>query len=151
MLIAYDATGSVVGTLDYMVAQDGQGNVIGLIDFAAHEAAGGKLRDIWEVSGAAGSGTWPEWIGSPAHDFTVELDGKRIAALVHKASGHRRDRSAIEAAIAAVEPDANGVRDIRHIVGGPQRPIALDDQGRTVARRVTAGTQPHLPIIGRKP
>ena len=54
MMLAYDAAGEVVATLDYMVARDADGKVVGLVDFAAHEAAGGKLRDIWEVHGATG-------------------------------------------------------------------------------------------------
>lgn len=94
--------GAVVGTLDYMVARNAAGEVVGLIDFEAHEAAGGRLTDIWRHSDAAGSGTWPEFIGARAHEFRVELDGsKRITALVHKQSGHRRVRSDIEAAIGA--------------------------------------------------
>ena len=44
-------------------------------------------------------GTWPEWIGGRAHDFKVELQGKQIKALVHKASGHRRERAPVEAEI----------------------------------------------------
>src|SRR3990167_2112402 len=49
MLIAYDSTGNVVATQDHMVSRDESGEVTGLIDFAAHEVAGGKLRDIWFV------------------------------------------------------------------------------------------------------
>src|SRR6266702_539871 len=94
MLIAYDAAGSVIATLDHMVARDEHGNVVGLIDFEAHELAGGKLRDIWGIQDASGSGTWPEWLGSQAHSFRVELGpDKRIAALVHKTSGYRRERA----------------------------------------------------------
>ncbi|MGD0121098.1 MAG: hypothetical protein ABSC46_00885 [Candidatus Limnocylindrales bacterium] len=89
MLLAYDADGNVVATLDYLLSQDGG------TDFKAHEAAGGKLRAIWEVSGAVGSGTWPEQLGSVAHGFKVELDKqKRIVALVDKTSGQRRERAA---------------------------------------------------------
>jgi len=104
MLIAYDAAGNVVATLDHVVVRDADGEVTGLVDFAAHEGADGKLRDIWNAGSAVGSATWPEWIGGRAHDFRVELDGKRIKALVHKDSGHRRERSAIEAAIKARRP-----------------------------------------------
>ena len=54
MLIAHDADGNEVATLDYMVAlQDGK--VVGLIDFEAHEAAGGQHTDIWHVSAAVRS------------------------------------------------------------------------------------------------
>jgi hypothetical protein len=153
-LLAYDAAGNVVATLDHMVARDAVDDVIGLVDFAAHEDAGGEHTDIWVVEGATGSKVWPEWLGSQAHDFRVELAGppgaKHIAALIHKTSGHRRERAAVEAAIAAVEPDAQGARDIRHIVGGPTRPLELDSDGKTVPRRPNAGTPAHLPIIGGK-
>ena len=150
-LLAYDAAGNVVATLGHMVAKDTDGNVIGLIDFEAHERAGGKLRDIWDAADAVGSGTWPEWLGARVHDFRVELGpDKRIAALIHAKSGYRRDRATLEAAIAAVQPDADGVRDIRALVGGPTAPLVLDDQGRTVSRTlVVLGTPAHLPLIGR--
>jgi hypothetical protein len=147
MLLAYDSAGNVVATLDYMVAKGEDGQVIGLIDFEAYEAAGGKLRDIWQASEAVGSATWPEWIGTRAHDFRVELDGKRIKALVHKDSGHQRERMALEAAVAAVQPAEDGSRDIRHIVGGPGAALLLDDQGRN-AEKVRQGTPKHLPVIG---
>jgi hypothetical protein len=131
-LLAYDADGNVIATLDSLVACDDAGDVVGLIDFAAHEAAGGKLRDVWNVAGAKGSGTWPEWLGA-RHDFTVELDkGKRIAALVHKKSGHRRERATIEAQIADRIKAADGQpADIRDLVGGPGRPLVLDTDGKT--------------------
>lgn len=170
MLIAYGAAGNVVATLDHLVARDPDGNVTGLIDFEAHELAGGKLRDIWDVDSAAGSGTWPEWIGARAHDFTVELGpDKRISALVHAKSGHRRERAAIEGAIRgrvaaakAATPAAGDVRlthdpkqsgpgsvDIRDLVGGPTRPLVLDDNGRTVGRSPSPGGTPAgLPVIG---
>lgn len=148
MLIAYDGTGAVVATLDHLVARNEAGDAIGLLDFEAHEAAGGKLRDIWNVEGATGSGTWPEWLDR-AHDFRVELDkDKRIVALVHAKSGHRRERAAVLAAIDAA-PVENGAKDIRHIVGGPSRPLPLDDQGRTAERR-PMGTPTNLPLIGAK-
>jgi hypothetical protein len=130
MLIAYDAAGNVVGTLDYLVARDENEIAIGLVDFSAHMTRGGKLRDVWEVSNAVGSDTWPEWIGGRAHDFRVELTGKKISALVHKQSGHRRERHEIEQAIADVQPDEQGTKDLRAVVGGPMRPIPLDDQGQ---------------------
>jgi hypothetical protein len=148
-LLAYDADGNVVATLGHMVARDAAGNVIGLIDFDAHEAADGEHTDIWRVSGAKGSKVWPEWLGAGAHDFRVELAGKsgrkHIAALVHKESGHRRERAAVEAAIAAV-PVVNGARDIRHLVGGPTKPLALDAEGRT-AERLSMATPAHLPLV----
>lgn len=148
MMVAYDAEGNILGTLDHMIARDSSGTVIGLVDFAAHEAAGGKLRDIWNVDGASGSGTWPEWLGGQAHSFRVELTGKQITALVHKTSGHRRERAGIEAAIAGVHPDERGRRDLRGIVGGPQRALVLDAEGRTIGRAVQSGTPRHLPVHG---
>lgn len=151
-LLAYDSAGAVVATLDHVVARDPDGNVTGLIDFGAHEANGGKLRDIWSVSNATGSGTWPEWLGSTAHDFTVEFDGKHIAALVHKTSGHRRERAVIEAAIALAPevmlPDGRLAKDLRSTVGGPGKPLTLDENGRTAQRPANAGTPAHLPLIG---
>lgn len=156
MLIAYDKDGNVVATLDYAVARDGDGNVAGLIDFGAHEEAGGEHTDIWTVDhpdGVKGSKVWPEWLGTAAHDFRVDLDGpagrKRIAALVHKESGHRRERKALEDAIAAVQPDASGARDIRHLVGGPDRPLHLDEHGRNAPRPTDGGTPVHLPLVSR--
>lgn len=153
-LIAYDAQGDIVGTLDHMVAKDENGDVIGLIDFAAHEAVGGRLRDIWENSQAVGSGTWPEWLGGRAYDFTVELDPNpgparaRIKALVHKQSGHRRERAAIEAAITDRVQKANGKpADIRDLVGGPNAPLLLDGEGKTRPKVKVA--RPNLPVVAR--
>lgn len=162
-LLAYDAAGNVVATLDYVVARDSAGTVVGLIDFAAHEAAGGEFTDILVVdTGAAanpvkGVKTWPEWLGGAAHNFRVELRGrpgaKRIVALVHKTSGHRRGRVAIEAVIKAT-PVVDGAKDIRHLVGGPGKPLLLDEDGRTIGPdhplRAT-GTPAHLPVIGKDP
>jgi hypothetical protein len=149
MLIAYDSDGNITATLDHMVARDEDGRVTGLIDFGAHEDAGGEMTDVWTVSGAKGSKVWPEWLGSRAHDFRVELEGdpgrKRIGALVHRESGHRHVRADIEAAIEAV-PVVNGARDIRHLVGGPDRPLHLDEQGRTAERPKGGGTPAHLPV-----
>ena len=153
-LLAYDAAGNVTSTLDYLVARDSDGNVVGLVDFAAHEAAGGKLRDIWDVKGAVGSATWPEWIGAAAHDFTVELDKRHklpLRALVHKESGHRRERATLEAAIA--KRIAKGQpADIRDLVGGPNAHLRLDAKGKTLGRaKQGSGTPKHLPVIGAKP
>lgn len=151
MLIAYDAAGNVVATLDHLVARDADGNVTGLVDFAAHEEAGGELLDIWNIEGAVGSATWPEWIGGRAHDFTVEIDKRHklpLRALVHKDSGHRRERAAIEAALEAA-PVVNGAKDLRHLLGGPNAALRLDDKGKTLGRaKQSGGTPKHLPVIG---
>ena len=188
LLLAYDAAGNVVATLDHVVAKDAEDNVVGLVDFEAHEEAGGENTDIWQVSGAAGSKVWPEWLGGQAHNFRVELEGppgaKRIAALVHKTSGYRRERAAIEAEIATriaakrdeavaraaairatlprrvngrfvavpdvvVEPEP---ADIRDLVGGPDRPLILDEDGKTMGPdhpNAPRGTPAHLPVVGR--
>lgn len=183
-LVAYDASGQIVATLDHAVARDEDGNVIGLIDFVAHEEAGGRLRDIWESSAAVGSGTWPEWLGGRAYDFKVELDPNpgparaRIKALVHKTSGHRRSRADIEAAIAERTNEAKaeaqrkgdeqrailrarGIADetvvefsdpplrvdLTDILGGPSKPLLLDEDGKTMKRPKVE--RPNLPIVGR--
>jgi hypothetical protein len=139
MLIAYDAAGNVIATLDHLQARDRDGTPIGLVDFEGHEMAGGKLRAIWDVEGARGSGSWPEWIGARAHEFRVLLDRKRrIRALVHKGSGYTRTRAGVEAAIRAVAPDEDGARDIRHLVGGPGAALILDASGRTAGTQSTA-------------
>jgi hypothetical protein len=149
-LLAYDANGDVIATLDHVVARDDQGNVVGLVDFEAHEDAGGEHLGIWHVSGAVGSKVWPEWLGGRAHDFRVERSGppgaKRITALVHRESGHRRERHLVEAAIQARVDGANGEPvNISDLVGGPGLPLHLDEHGRTAARVVTV--RPDLPLL----
>jgi len=151
--LAYDATGKVVATLDFMARRGDTGEIVGWIDFAKHEVSGGEHTDIWNVGNAEGSKVWPEWLGSRAHDFQVELEGpdgqKRLAALVHP-SGHRRERAAIDAAIAErIEAAGDAPADIRDLVGGPDRPLILDDEGRTVGRSQAGGTPAHLPVMGR--
>lgn len=147
MLLAYDAAGNVIATLDYLVAHGEAGQVVGFIDFEAHELASGALLDVWNVSGAVGSGTWPEWLGVFAHNFrAVRGSDGRISKLIHQRSGLIRDRASIAAAVAAVVPDVNGERDLRPILGGPTKPLQLDDQGRTVVP--VAATPPQLPMIG---
>ncbi len=140
MLLAYTADGEVIATLDYLVQYDDDGAPLGMVDFAEHEAAGGSLTDVWSVSTAVGSGTWPEWLGGQARDFRVELEpgwsrstprsarsAGRIRTLVHRDSGHRRERPLAE------EEAGRSSRDRRKIVGGPDRPLRLDDRGRTIA------------------
>ena len=127
MLIAFDNAGNVVATLDYLVARDDSGKAVGLVDFAAQEEQG-ELLDVWRVEGAKGSGTWPEHLGGRIHEFKVERANGRITALIHKTSGARRDRDAVEKAIAKGKPLGVGER------GGPVKPEP--------ARR------PKLPIVG---
>lgn len=147
MLIAYDANGEVVATLDHVVARNEEGHVIGLVDFAAQEEAG-ELLDIWRVPDAVGSGTWPEWLGSRAYDFKIERANGRISALIHKTSGARRDRATIEKAIAKRMKEAGDKpADLRDLVGGPGKPLELDEKGRTLKREPVQRTK--LPVIGR--
>lgn len=137
MLIAYDADGNVVATLDYLVHLGPDGEPDGLVDFAECERQGIKMREVWNVSSAVGSGVWPEYLGSNAHSFRIERDAKgRITALVHKKSGLRRERAAVEAAIADRIAQADGQpADIRDLVGGPDRPLFVDDEGNASRRQ----------------
>jgi hypothetical protein len=168
MLIAYDSAGNVIATQDYRTIVDEDGNVLGLADYAGHEEAGGEMTDFWQVTmtegkGAAavvtparGSKAWPEYLGAAAHDFRVELAGppgqKQIVALVHKTSGHRRERHVvgnaidgrISAAVAVSEP-----ADLRDLVGGPDRPLPLDEHGRTRARPPSKAAGAGLPMLRR--
>jgi len=185
-LIAYDASGNVVATLSYMVVKDDDDEP-GLVDFAAHEEAGGRLREIWENSNAVGSAVWPEWLGGKVYQFTVELSPSppgmaraHISALVHKKSGHRRSRADIEAAIAERinEKKADAKKrgdemraflkkrglpdelvaefsdpppepaDLRDLLGGPNRPLLLDEDGKTKPR--TKVKRPDLPVVSRR-
>jgi hypothetical protein len=151
-LLAYDAAGNVIATLDWVVQRDANGTPIGVVDFAAHESADGEHTDIWTVQGAVGSKHWPEWLGIGATRFRVELDGpsghKRLAALVERNTGHRRERGAIEQAIANAPLTATGERDLRAIVGGPWRALLLDEEGRT--RERPQHPDPVLPMLARR-
>lgn len=150
VLLAYDAAGNVLGAAEWLVARDEYGNVLGLVDFAAHEAAGGEATDIFTHEGAKGAKVWPEWLGSRVLEFTVELVGppgqKQIGALVHKTSGHRRERAAIEAAIAdRIAAAAGEPADIRDLVGGPNRPLELDAEGKSLPWKPIPGNR--LPLM----
>jgi len=138
MLVAYDDDGNVIATLDYLVTVTLEGRPA-LVDFETHEKAGGEMTDVWTVPGARGSKVWPEWLGIRAHDFRVEKEGppgnKHVAALVHRASGRRRERRAIEDTIRLRAAAAGGeLVDVTDLVGAPDRPIILDESGRPVAR-----------------
>lgn len=156
-LIAYDRSGGIVAALDFLVAQDADG-AYRLVDFVSAEEAGVRLRSVWEVSGAAGSTTWPEFLGHRFHEFRVELDhghplrGRR---LVHRGSGHTRHRDAIEADIERRKQSRAraGLRrlDASPIVGNMLHPLILDDHGRTLpperdddAERVRPAFHAHL-------
>lgn len=153
--IAWDAGGDVIAVLETLVVHDEEGQLLGVVDIAELERSGGEMIEAWRVEGAAGSGSWPEWIGGRALEFRVELEPgwthaavdperpHRVRALVHKGSGHRRERGAIEGAAAQVKPDRRA--DLRRITGGTDRPLRLDDRGRTVR----AGELPprRLPVL----
>lgn len=174
MLVAYDVDGNIIATQDYRTVYDDDDNPLGMVDYAAHEEAGGEMTDLWTVvqregqgpsmveTPAKGSKVWPEWIGGAAHHFRVELEGppgrKRIAALVHKVSGHRRERAVLEAEIAErIREKRAAARffgtpepaDIRDLVGGPDRPLHLDADGRTKSRPKPETL--NVPIVKREP
>jgi hypothetical protein len=157
MLIAWDADGNVVGTLDYLVMHDDEGNLLGLVDFYGIEQAGIPYTRIYHNDGATGSGWWPEWLGTRAQDFRVEKKNGKIIALVHGKSKLRRDRATIERAIAdrieKAPRDAEGRYenvDLRDLVGGPNRPLALTDRGRTLGRgKLQRAAPPNVPLIRR--
>lgn len=134
MLIAYDASGKILATLESLVVRDKEGHVVGLADFAATEAAGPLRQTVWEVEGAVGSGTWPEWVS--ASGYRVERDSEgRISALVHT-SGARRERASVEAAIAARIAAADGApANIRDLVGGPGRLLRTPADAETKGQR----------------
>ena len=153
-LIAYDAAGNIVATLDHLTARDEDGNVTGLVDFEAHELAGKELTDIWTVEDAVGSGTWPEWLGAQAHDFKVELAGSgqrhKILGLTHRRSGFQRSRGEVMQRINDRKRAAgNAPADIRDIVGGPTKPLLLDANGRN-RPRLRSLTAAMLPVMDLK-
>jgi hypothetical protein len=171
MLIAYDALGNVLHSRDYQVVYDPDTlEPLGLIDFLAAESAGIENTEFWRIetfdidreTGAEilrdpqpvkGSKVWPEYLGGAAHHFRVILAGpagnKRIVKLVHKGSGHVRDREQIEAAIESRKDEARRegrAADLRDLVGGPDRPLRLDDEGKT-RPRTPRGSRPLLPFV----
>jgi hypothetical protein len=169
MLIAYDERGNVIHTLDYMVVLDPDTQEpLGMLDFLLCEENGIGNIEFWKVltydldengnkvlrdpQPVKGSKVWPEWIGGSAHQFRVILAGppgrKRIVKLIHKQSGHVRDREQIEAAIAerVEKAKAQGVpADLRDLLGGPDRPLKLDEDGRNRPRAGSARKQ--LPVV----
>lgn len=154
-LIAYNAAGEVVQTLDFF-APHSEGRA-GTVDLERYEAEGGRLRHILNASNAMGSGTWPEHLGEAVHDFRVELEGKRIVRLVHHRSKHVRHRHEIEAAIAkrhgeamdrlrkeakvrkdvqvALDGGSDVLVDVSDLLGSPGHPLELDEHGRTRVKR----------------
>jgi hypothetical protein len=152
MLVAYDEDGNVLATLGHLVQRRPDGSKR-LVDFAALEERGGEFDaaqpgGVWHVEGAAGSKVWPERIDRP-EDFRVEKEGppgkRRIAALVHKKSGYRRERKDIEARLERRMAELTGggearmtlsqyLDSIKDIVGTPTEPIQVTRTGRTKRR-----------------
>lgn len=94
MLLAWDAGMNVVATLDE-VRQDGA-----FLDTVAYEDSGARLRRLWNVNGAVGSGTWPVELGGLAHNYRVELgEGlPMIVALIDRETGERIPRPVADVA-----------------------------------------------------
>ena len=135
--IAYDRAGNIVASMDHLAIPDETGRVYA-VDLIGCERAGVKLRDLWFVSGASGSTTWPEYLGERFHEFRVELDPThplRGRRLVHRRSGHVRDRESIELDIdrrkQAQKRSGRRVLDLRDFLGDAVHPLLLDDDGRT--------------------
>ena len=77
------------------------------------------LLDYTETESVTGK---PSGNDLKEHKVTLPL----IAALVHRRSGHVRERSAIDAALAV------GGASRWRICGTPSEPLQLDDDGRTL-------------------
>lgn len=136
----------------------------------------------------AGAGTWPEFLADPC-SFRVDLrpgpkgGSHRVRALVHRVSGHRRDRAALgaevqrrvdaslarvqerraeRARVVAARGDADGHPptdlmldaiepepvDVGDLFGGPDHPIRVDADGRTVEVVRRRGPRTRLPVVG---
>lgn len=139
-LLAYDTDGRVIAILDQLVQLTDNG--VGMVDFEAHEAAGGSMQDIWNVERAAGSGTWPEWLGMRAHEFRVRVDRRSahpIRELIHLESGHRRQRAQVEAAVAeriAQKKAEAEARTAEQVALTASMPLQRDKNGRFLPRPV---------------
>lgn len=138
-LIAYDRSGNIVTVLEFLVLPDGEGSY-GLVDLEETERSGLKLRTLWEVSGASGSAHWPEHLGERFHEFRVERDRRfslPARRLVHRRSGHVRDRAIIEAAVqeAKGRPLRERAAALRAAIGHEFAPLDLDPDGRTAERQ----------------
>ena len=124
-MLAWDEGGNVIASCDQLIGLDDEGKR-GWVDTAAHEMSGQRMRRLWNVNGAVGSGSWPEYLGGRAHEFRVEVSPDRslplIRRLVHRESGYVRDREAIEARLAAGES-----RSV--VCGKPDEPLRMDSNG----------------------
>lgn len=94
MIVAWDAGLNIVATLDD-VRRDGS-----FLDLVAYEESGVRMRTLWNVNDAVGSGTWPENIGGRAHDYRVELGAglPLVVALIHRQTGERIERPVADVA-----------------------------------------------------
>lgn len=150
-MVGWDADGIVRLTVELFLRYDPATDRPIVVDFEETERAGTDLRELYCIRDRdgndrlAGYGSWPEWLPpDKVHGrFRVDLrpgprgGSPKVRALVHRQSGVRREREVIEAAIAervrrAKERDE--LADLRDLVGGPDRPLPLDDEGRTRRR-----------------
>lgn len=156
-LVAYDRSGNITTVLEFLVLPDGEGGY-GLVDLEEAERSGLKLRELWEVSGASGSAHWPEHLGERFHEFRVERDRRfslPARRLVHRRSGHVRDRAAIEAAVqeAKGRPREERAAALRAAIGHEFAPLDLDRDGRTAERQRDAEPPrggPPLRVVRRR-
>lgn len=166
MMVAWDKDGQVVATCSFMARME-DGEVVGHYDFDAAELGGHSLRDLWVVPRAVGSGAWPEQLGVQAQAFKVETrpgpkgGTHKVVALVHKDSGHRRERAPIHAEVdrrvgAARAQEAltgtYGPPNITDLVGGygDNRGLALDEHGRDMPK-VVGRPAPDIPYVRTRP
>lgn len=157
MLVAYDTDGNVCDVLYTAVRRRRDGTKI-LVDFAAMEMnrepfdnRENPATGVWHHEHAVGSKVWPERLSLRSRDWRVEKEGPagatRLTALVHKTSGHRRERAAIEQAISdrLTEATADAGGELRltmdqylellaDIVGLPTEPLMLTETGETAQR-----------------
>lgn len=125
-----------------------EGEVAVVADFSSHEEAGGALGDYGSNAQAVGSATWPEWLhmrdvqacdlefesGWSRHTPRGERPAFRLRALVNKASGHRRDRRDIEAAIEGRIAAKRAEAEAKAAVMRAAMPARRDAQGRFLPR-----------------
>lgn len=150
---ARDETGESITTLE--------GDVAVFADFAAQEEAGGALVDYGANSEATGSATWPEWLhardvaacelefepGWSRHTARGARPAHRLRALVNKASGQRRDRREIEAAIEGRIAGKRAEAETKAVAMRAGMPAWRDAQGRFLPKPQVA-VEPEPADIG---
>lgn len=134
MALGYDEDGHVIAGLHVLVRYvDGEPQ---LVDFEELEAQG-ILASVWNPSGVSGTGSWPEWLrAEDAIQHDVALDEQGRITSVQRRGGIVRSRADITAEIESRLREGEGVADIRDLVGGPDRPLVLDPQGRRLTEPV---------------